>query len=98
MLARVANELSRLVEAHRLAVEDGGAEDVRIVTLDPGRGVDQKRKARGVAFGKAVFAEAFDLAEAALGEVARIAAPGHPADELVAEEMHIAVVAKGRHG
>src|SRR5439155_3822545 len=74
MLARIANELSGLVEAHRLAVEDGGAEDVRIMALDPRRGVDQEREACGVALGKAVFAEAFDLAEAALGEVGRIPA------------------------
>src|SRR5580704_16167905 len=63
VLARIAHELGRLVKAHRLAVEDGGAENVRITAFDPGRGIDQERKARRVAFGKTVFAEAFDLAE-----------------------------------
>ncbi len=55
--ARVAHQLRRLIKAHRLAVEDGGAEHVRIAAFDPRRGVNQKRKARRMAFGKAVFAE-----------------------------------------
>src|SRR5262249_47817273 len=70
VLARVAHELRRLIEAHRLAVDDGGAEDVGIVALDPGRGIDEQREARSMAFGEAVFAKAFDLAEAVLGESA----------------------------
>jgi hypothetical protein len=40
-----------------------------IARLEPGGGIDQQRKARRVAFGKAVFAKALDLAEAALGEI-----------------------------
>ena len=51
-----------------------------------------------MAFGKAVFAEALDLAEAAFGEVAIVAAAGHAVDELLAEQMHVAVMAEGRHG
>ena len=98
MRARVAHQLRRLIKAHRLAVEDGGAENVRIAAFDPRRGVNQKRKARRVAFGKAVFAEPFDLAEAMLGKAAVIAAPGHAVDELVAEQMDIAGVAERGHG
>ena len=97
MLARVAHELGRLIEAHRLAVEDGGAEHVRIMALDPGRGVDEQREACGVAFRKAVFAEALDLSEAVFGESAIVSAANHAVDEFVAEEMDIAVVAEGRH-
>ena len=73
MLARVADELGGRVEAHRLGVEQGRAEDVRMVALHPGRGVGDLGEAGGVAFGKAVAAEALDLLEGALGEVARIA-------------------------
>ena len=80
--ARIAHQLRRLIEAHRLAVEDGGAEHVRIVAFDPGRGIDEERKARRVAFGKAVFAEAFDLAEAVFGEVAVVAAAVMPSMNL----------------
>ena len=36
--------------------------------LDPGRDVDEMREARRMAFGKAVAAEAFDLAKAAFGK------------------------------
>src|SRR4029077_5549754 len=68
VLARVAHELGRLIEAHRLAVEDRGAEDVRVVALDPGRHIDEEREARRMAFGKSVFAKTLDLAEAVLGE------------------------------
>ena len=51
-----------------------------------------------MAFGKAVFAEPFDLAEAALGEVAGIAATRHAFDELVAEILDGADPAERRHG
>ena len=61
MLLRVAHDLRRRVEAHRLAVEQRGGEHIRIVAFDPGGDIDEVREARGVAFGKAVFAEALDL-------------------------------------
>jgi hypothetical protein len=66
--------------------------------LDPGRDIDQQREARGVAFGKAVFAEALDLLEAALGEIALVAARDHALDHLVAELADGADIAEGRHG
>jgi hypothetical protein len=40
------------------------------VAFDPARDVDELGKAGRVAFGKAVFAKALDLVEAALGELA----------------------------
>ncbi len=98
MLTRVAHELGRLVEAHRLAVENRGAEDVRVVAFDPGRHIDEEREARRVAFGKTVLAEALDLPEAVFGEFAIVAPPRHAVDELVAKQMDVAVVAEGRHG
>ena len=69
MIARVADQLGRLVEAHRLRVEDRRAEHVGIEGLEPAGGIDQQREGGGMAFGKAVFAEPLDLLEAALGEV-----------------------------
>ena len=71
---RVLHELRRRVEAHRLAVEQRGAERRRLVPLEPRRGVDQQREARRVRLGKAVFAEALDLLEDPLGEFLRVAA------------------------
>ena len=82
---RVAHELGRGVEAHRLGVEDGGAEHVGVVALEPGRDVDQEREAGGVALGEAVIAEALDLLEAGLGEVAVVAARDHALDQLGAK-------------
>src|SRR5262249_1303380 len=94
MAARGPHELGGLIEANRLAVGEGGAEHVRIVPLDPGRRIDKECKARGVALREAVFAKTLDLVEAALGEIARVAAPRHAGDEFFAEEMHIAVMAE----
>ena len=70
VLARVADDLGRGVEAHRLAVQQRAGEDLGVEAFDPGRDIDEQRKARGMAFGKAVVAEPLDLAEAALGEIA----------------------------
>ena len=69
VVARVAHQLRRRIEAHRLGVEDRRAEDVRIEGLEPAGGIDQQREGGGVAFRKAVFAKTFDLPEAALGEL-----------------------------
>ena len=98
VLACIAGELRRLIKAHRLAVDDGGAEHLRVAAFDPCRGIDQKRKARRVAFGKTVFAEALDLAETVFREIAIIAARRHAVDELVAEQMDRAVMTEGGHG
>ena len=40
------------------------------------------REARGVALGEAVLAEALDLLEAALGELALVAVADHAVDEV----------------
>ena len=98
VLAHVAHDLRRRVEAHGLRVEQRGREHVRIAALEPGRGIDQQREARGMAFREAVFAEALDLAEAALGELARIVARDHAFDHLGLERADGAGALEGRHG
>src|SRR4029077_11770107 len=65
VLARVADDLRRRVKPHRLAVEQGAGEDLGVETFDPARDVNEERKARGMALGKAIGPEAFDLIEAA---------------------------------
>src|SRR5262249_16252308 len=85
MLARVAHQLCRLIKSHLVTVEDGGAEHVRVPAFDERRGIDQKRKTCRVTFGKAIFAETFDLAEALFGEIAVVAAFDHAVDEFVAK-------------
>src|SRR5262249_23950562 len=97
MLAGIAHELSRLVEAHGLAVEDRRTECVGVVPLDPGGHIDQQREAGRVALGKAVFAEPFDLIEAAFGELSAIAVLDHAGNKLLAKRMNRADVTEGRH-
>ena len=55
------------------------------------------REARRMAFGKAVFAEAADLVEAALGEIGVVTALHHSSDHLVLKEVDRPAAAKGRH-
>ncbi len=49
MLAGVAHDLRRRVEAHRLRVQQRAAEHVRMVALQPGRGIGDQREAGRVA-------------------------------------------------
>ena len=98
VLARVAHELRRRVEAERLGVEHRRGEHVRIAALHPAGGVDEQREARRMALGKAVFAKTLDLAEAALGEVALVALGRHALDHLVLKGLDRADPAEGRHG
>ena len=98
VLGRVADNLRRSVEAHRLTVQQRAGEDGGIAAFHPGRDIDQKREAGGVALGKAIIAEALDLLEAALGEVALIAALDHAFDHLLAKGVDRAGAPEGRHG
>src|SRR5690606_34521887 len=66
MVAGVADELRRGIEAHRLRIEDRGAENVGIEGLEPAGGIDEDGEGGGMAFGEAVIAEALDLAKTAL--------------------------------
>src|SRR5262249_10998334 len=98
MLAGIANDLGRRIKAHRLAVEQRRGKGGWVMTFEPGRDIDQKREAGGMAFWKTVGAESFDLMEAALGEISRIAACDHALDHLVAEPRDDAEPLERRHG
>jgi hypothetical protein len=69
-----------------------------MVAFEPGRDIDQLGKALGVAFGKAVTAEPFDLVVTTLREIAGIAAAHHPLDHLRFIAVDRAEVAEGGHG
>ncbi len=97
VLARVAYDLRRRVEPHRLAVEQGAGENLRVEAFDPGRDVDEQCKARRVALGKTVGPEPLDLTEAAHGEIALVTVLDHAGDEFVAEQMDVAVALESRH-
>ena len=85
VLSGIAHELRGCIKAHRLGIEQRRAEDLGIVVLHPGRDIDQDRKARGMAFGKAVFAESFDLLETAVDEFLLVLVRQHSVDEIVLE-------------
>ena len=61
VLARVAHDLGRGVEAHRLRVQQRRAEHIRMPALQPGGGIGDQREGGRMAFGKAVAAEALQL-------------------------------------
>ena len=89
--ARLGDKLRGRIEPHRLCIEKRADEDIRIMPLDPGRDIDQQRKAGGVGFGKSVSAESFNLAKTPFGEFRRVAALDHAADHLVVELADIAM-------
>ncbi|MDR9160943.1 hypothetical protein FEP45_06023 [Burkholderia multivorans] len=91
MTPRILHELRGRIEAHRLAVQQRGNEDRRFVAFEPAARVREFREARRVALGKAVFAEALDLLEDLLGELARVSALEHPVDDLVVIFAEIAL-------
>ena len=68
-----------------------------MVALDPAADVDEQREAGGVAFRKAVFAEALDLLEDALGVLARVALLDHPPDQPLVERRQAAAPLPRRH-
>src|SRR5262245_18850110 len=96
--AGATHDLRRRVEAHRLRIEERGGKGGGVMAFEPGRDIDEMGEASGMALGEAVFAETFDLVEATLGEIGRIAARGHAADHLFPEAVDRATAAERRHG
>ncbi len=97
VLARVADDLRRGVEPHRLRVEQRAGGHLRADAFDPGRDIDEEREAGSVALREAIGAEPLDLAEAALGEIAVVVVGDHALDEFLAEQMDFAVALERRH-
>ena len=85
MIARIAHDLGRRVEAHRLGVQQRRAEHIRMLAFHPGRGIGDQREGGRMAFRKAVAAEALELPEGLLGEFPLIAVGDHAGDQLVPE-------------
>jgi hypothetical protein len=97
VLARVAHELRRRVEAHRPGVEQAAEKGVGMVPLDPARDVREQSEAGGMALGETVFAEALDLLEDALGVLERIALLDHSPDQALVEGREPAAPLPRRH-
>lgn len=79
MLAGIADDLRWRIEAHRLGIEEGGAEDVGMTAFEPGRGIGDQGERRRMAFRKTVGAEATQLLEGLLGALRAIAIGDHAA-------------------
>ena len=77
MVAGTAHDLGGRIKSHGLGIEQRRGKGGRMMFLDPGGDVDQQREAGGMAFGKAVRAEALDLLEAGQDELFFIAARDH---------------------
>ena len=98
MAARVLHERVRRVEAHRLGVEQRGAERGRVPALQPRRRVDEVGEAHRVALGEAVAGEGGQLLPDDLDDVGADAALGRPVGEALVEPLHPLVAALRAHG
>ena len=93
----IADDLRGRVKPHRLRVEQPAGEGGGVMAFEPARHIDEMRKARRMAFGKAIFAEAANLVEAALRKIGIVAARDHPPDHLVLQLVDHPARAERRH-
>jgi Bacterial DNA polymerase III alpha subunit finger domain len=98
IVARVANNLRWRVKPHRLRIELGGAKDVGMPALHPGRGIGDQRKRGGMAFGKAIAPEPLKLPESPFCKFFLISVRHHARDQFFTEFRDPAGVFEGRHG
>ncbi len=85
MLSRIAHELRRRIETHRLTVEQCAGKRRGFVMLQPGGVVRQESEARTVTFRKAVLAEPHHLLVETLCEVVAVVSRAHPIQQLFPE-------------
>src|SRR5579862_2368668 len=97
MGARIAHQLRRRIESHRLTVDEGCAKCRRLVVLEPGGAVYEEGEARGVGFRKAVLPEPQYLIEYLMSEALGIAPLAHAIDQLALERFQAALALPGRH-
>ena len=93
----LAHKLGGGVKAHGLAVNQRRTKSGGIITFEPCRHVNEQGKAGRMAFGKAIFAKPFNLAETPLGKILRIAARHHAFNKPHAKFVDNAAFAKRRH-
>ena len=98
VVPRIAHDLRWRVKPHGLAVQQRTGKGRRVMAFQPGRGIDQMREARRMAFGKTITAKAFDLRKDTLRQILRIAAPRHARHQLFLMARHQTLLAKGCHG
>src|SRR5262245_24490162 len=97
MLLRITHDLRRSVETHRLTVEQRRREHIGIVAFEPGGGINNVGEARGMALGKSITAEAFDLPPAILREFLVVTVRSHSIEEFIAEAVDRSDTLERRH-
>src|ERR1700730_4021130 len=97
MVARIAHDLGRRVEAYWLRVQERRAADVGVMAFEPRRGVGDQRKRGRVTFRKSVTAKTLQLLEGLFGKLRLIAIGDHAGNQLVAEFRDTARMFEGRH-
>ena len=98
MSSSVGHQLRRSVETHRLAVQESGQENGRIMAFDPGRDIDQQGERCRMRFREAIGAEALDLAEEVAGEFLGVAVGQQTVDQFLPEPFDDAVSLPRGHG
>ena len=98
VFTRIAHDLRWRVKPHGLAVQQRTGKGRRVVAFQPGRGIDQMREARRMAFGKTIAAKAFDLRKDTLRQILRIAAPRHARHQLFLVARHQTLLTESCHG
>ena len=98
MVASIANQLSRCVEAHRLAIDDRRRVGSRIVVFQVSRNVDNQCETGGVRFRKTIFAKATNLLKNLQGEFFGQPPFQHAVDQLIAKLVNDTGTTPSPHG
>src|SRR5205085_2628903 len=94
---RIADELRRRVEAHRLRIDERRAKRRRFVTLQPCRDVHEQGERRRMRFRETVLAEALYLLTHLLRELLGVAARAHALQQSLLELVERAAPAPCGH-
>src|SRR5262249_5079579 len=86
--ARVVDERLYRIEAHRLRIDQRGAERGRVVALEPGTRVDEVGEAHRVALREAIVCERGELDEDVVGELTGDAVVRHAVVEAGKDALH----------
>src|SRR5690606_18389161 len=97
VLSRVNDNLCRLIKSHRKAVQQGARKHIGIITLEPGRNINQKCKAHGMTFRKSITPKSFQLPEYPFRIVATVPVSCHSLDQLIPEVRYLSIYLKGCH-
>src|SRR5690606_539863 len=75
----------------------GARKHIGIITLEPGRNINQKCKAHGMTFRKSITPKSFQLPEYPFRIVATVPVSCHSLDQLIPEVRYLSIYLKGCH-